>query len=286
MQGTHIPRKGGRSARARRKLGARALSLILCLPAVLLTYGTASAQQVRGTVIAAETGLPVGQARVTIAMEDESAPDVVGLTRSDGSFRLQARRAGEIRIHVEQFGYQSWSSEVMDLVERGEVIVEVELERRAIELDELEVTVTSRGDEVGRRQFERRRAEYGDSRATFLDPVHIALADASNPAELFQRVPGVILEHDDQITPQVGRCILYYLDHIRLPVMAFRTSPRIMAFGGADRLSQIVSQREIRGIEIYPTIAAVPAELRSSYRGGDVLSARCALVQIWSTIGW
>jgi hypothetical protein len=267
--------------------GARRGSFLLLWAALLPTVPhSLAAQHVRGTVVAAETGLPIGQARVTIAMEDESAPDVVGLSRSDGTFQLAARRSGEVRVHVEQFGYWSWSSEVIGIEGRGDVVVEVRLERRPFELDELEVTTTSRGDEFGRTQFERRRSENEDSRATFLDPIHIALANPRNPAELFRGVPGIILEHDDQMIPQIGRCILYYLDHIRLPVMAVRTSPRHLAFGGADRLSQIVSQREIRGIEVYPSIAAVPSELRDTYRGGDVLASRCALVQIWTTIGW
>jgi hypothetical protein len=263
------------------RTGYRALPVLLGLSAVLVAPATVAAQHVRGTVVAAESGQPIAQARVTIALEDESAPDVVGLTGRDGSFSFRAPGAGAIRLYVEQFGFRSWSSQVIEIGRDEEITISVELPIRAIELDEIEVEVTSRGDERGRSQFARRRAESDNSRVTFLDPVHIALANPRHPAELFRNVPGIILEYDDRMVPLIGRCLVVYLDHIRVPVMGVNVRLNVMAFGGVDRLSRIISQRDIRGIEIYPNYATIPRELRDGYR-----RTGCALVQIWTTIGW
>ena len=256
-------------------------SLVVMLAFVLLLVpSSTSAQEVQGVVVSAGTGSPVGGARISISMESFEAPDLVDLTRLDGTFHFSLPRAGLVRIHVEQFGFHGWSSEVIE-IESGELhTVEVELVPEAIEIEGIEAGVTARGDEWGRRQFERRRAE-GDSRATFLDPVHIALTDARHPIDFFRQAQGIIVEHDDRIRPLVGRCVLVYLDHIRLPIASFFTTPPLLAFGGVNDLGHIVSQRDIRAIEIYPHRATIPRELRNNYR-----RTSCALMQIWTSIGW
>lgn len=256
--------------------------LTLSLPLLLMPV-TASAQEVRGTVVAAETGLPIEMARVSVSVESEDVPDVVGLTDADGTFRLSARKPGSIRIHAEQFGFESWSSEVIEVGPDETVTVEVALEPRAIEIDGVDVRVTSRGHEWGRSQFERRRAENDNARATFLDPVHIALTDARDPIDFFRQVRGIIVDHEDRMVPLIGRCLFVYLDHIRMPVMGVNARLDPMAFGGVDRLGRIVSQRDIRAIEIYPDRWAIPDEMREDYRSQGT---GCAIVQVWTTIGW
>lgn len=254
--------------------------IVLALP--LLGPAAAAGQEVHGTVVAAGTGAPIGGARVTIASEATGVADIVEQTLPDGRFRIALREAGRIRVHVEQFGYRGWGSDVLEVGPGEAVTVAVELETRPIEIEGIDVGVTSRGDEWGRRQFERRRAANEDSRVTFLDPIHIALADARHPIDFLRGAQGMIVEHDDQLRALVGRCVYVFLDHIRPPVAVFNANkPDIMAFGGINDLGRIVARRDIRAIEVYPSRAALPDELRDDYR-----RTRCALVQIWTSIGW
>lgn len=105
----------------------------------------AAAQIMRGVIVQAESGLPMGGVDVLL-LDTAGAPVKIGASDRTGRFALVAPEPGTYRIRATQLGYDDVLSE--DLVIRGKEVVEVEVRLgvRPIELEGLSV--------VGRRKRE------------------------------------------------------------------------------------------------------------------------------------
>lgn len=84
-------------------LAALALCAVLALP------GTAPGQEVRGTLIAEESGEPLSGAYVVL-QDSTGARVVAGLSTEEGTFRLRAPGPGRYLLRVERIGYRTWES--------------------------------------------------------------------------------------------------------------------------------------------------------------------------------
>jgi len=70
-----------------------------------------SARTIAGTVLDA-AGRPVAQARVYFTASPGPTPDIAALTGSDGTFRMNAPRAGRYRIGASSDTHGSGEAEV------------------------------------------------------------------------------------------------------------------------------------------------------------------------------
>ena len=85
-----------------------------------------SARTIAGTVLDA-AGQPVAQARVYFTASPGPTPDIAALTGSDGTFRMNAPRAGRYRIGASSDTHGSGEAEVD--VDSRDATVEIRLPR-------------------------------------------------------------------------------------------------------------------------------------------------------------
>ena len=85
-----------------------------------------SARTIAGTVLDA-AGRPVAQARVYFTASPTATPDIAALTAADGTFRMNAPRAGHYRIGATSDTHGSGAAEVD--VDSKDATVEIRLPR-------------------------------------------------------------------------------------------------------------------------------------------------------------
>lgn len=156
----------GSAASCRSPTGSAA-PLLFLLGVFLLGLSAAPlpAQSVRGTVSDAETGEPVAGAFVSLRSAPTGDRVDGALSSEGGHYALSAPGPGRYRIRVERIGYETWTSEPVE-VSVGETLTRaLEIGVRAVELEELQVSVTggcqsdpSEASAVGRLWQEVRKA--------------------------------------------------------------------------------------------------------------------------------
>ena len=137
-------RRTGRTTPAHRALVALlafAGAAILHDPGVLAAQGV-----VRGRVVDASTGDTV--AVTTVQLHNEAGDTVQTATTSDGSFELQVRAQGRYRLHAAALGYDDVTSDPFEAGTTSEIVVEVRLGPRPVDLPALHV-VSRRSDYAG-----------------------------------------------------------------------------------------------------------------------------------------
>lgn len=113
-------------------------SLLALLPLLAIATPT-SAQVVRGKVLDAATGDPVPQAEVTAStVEGRGA----GRARAgaDGTFTLDLRAAGTIRLRAQRSGYRPTLTDALPVDARETLEVELRLSATAVAIEPLRVT--------------------------------------------------------------------------------------------------------------------------------------------------
>jgi hypothetical protein len=113
----------------------------------LLAAASASAQEVRGTVVGGATREPLRGAMVVLLNARDSAV-VTALSASSGAFRLRAPAAGRYRLRIEHIGFENSFSEPFDVSDGGVTQVDVEAATKAVELVGLVVTGARRNCEA------------------------------------------------------------------------------------------------------------------------------------------
>ncbi|MFW6201183.1 MAG: TonB-dependent receptor plug domain-containing protein [Gemmatimonadota bacterium] len=153
---------------------ALALALTLARPAAAQETGT-----IRGTVTVAGVDRPLNGAQVFV-----EGTGLGTLTNEDGVFLLPSVPVGEVTVQVEMLGYSAAERTVV--VRSGETVaVDFELDRSAIQLEE--VVVTGRGRQVERRQL--------GTTVDVMDEADIELAPVTSVDELLQgRVAGASIQ--------------------------------------------------------------------------------------------
>jgi hypothetical protein len=107
------------------------LSLVGCF---IIFHATGLfAQSVRGTLIEAGTGAPIGGA--VIVLSDQAGAQVGGtLTDADGRFLIQAPQPGRYRLKAERIGFRSATSASLQLVAGQVLEYRMEISSQAIQL--------------------------------------------------------------------------------------------------------------------------------------------------------
>jgi hypothetical protein len=236
---------------------------------ILLAPGIASAQGIRGVVLDAETGLPVGAAAVAL-LDAREAP--VGRVLSDtaGGFSLPVRQSGRYHLRAERIGYATVTSPPLDLVVGDTLVVELILGVDVVTLAPLTVTVASRNNLRNRALdgfYARQRRGWG----TFFGPREIEHLRPWSIVNVLQTAPGVNIRY--------GR--------------GTRTTITMRATGGrdcrptvyvdglraiSDELDSWVVGSAIRAVEVYRRNMEVPAEFAS------VQNWDCGAIVVWTSL--
>ncbi|MFQ5680368.1 MAG: carboxypeptidase regulatory-like domain-containing protein [Gemmatimonadota bacterium] len=115
----------------------------LALAGLLLTPRPMWAQEVRGVVLEVGSARPIEGAYVSLVDGSGQAASST-LTSGTGAFVLRPFAAGRYRLRVERIGYETWSSEPLEVGAGGTVTRRLEVPVRAVNLAGLEVEIKSR----------------------------------------------------------------------------------------------------------------------------------------------
>jgi hypothetical protein len=236
---------------------------------IFLAPGTVSGQGIRGLVLDAETGLPVGAAAVSLLDAREASVHRV-LTDIAGGFFLPVRQSGRYHLRAERIGYAAVTSPPLDLVAGDTLVVELTMGVEAVTLAPLAVTVASRSNLRNRALdgfYARQRRGWG----TFFGPAEIEQLQPWSIVNVLQAAPGVNIRY--------GR--------------GTRTTITMRATGGrdcrptvyvdglralSDELDSWVAGSAIRAVEVYRRNIEVPAEYAS------VQNWDCGAVVVWTSL--
>jgi hypothetical protein len=274
---------------------------LLLLLASLAT--PASAQVVRGKVLDAATGDPVPQAEVTATtVEGRGA----GRTRAgtDGSFTLDLRAPGTIRLRAERSGYRPTLTDTLPVDARETLEVELRLSATAVAIEPLRVT--ARLAPPRRRSlemagvYERERDGFG--RRLFREDLE--RQSNMNLAQILVRVQGTTrIQHGPYEyiyftrSMQTGTQMPAPGPGRMAPGPAALREPRantpgqqdpgkfclpllyidgtVAAYGPRNDINSLVRPEQIEAIELYSSAANIPAQYSGS-------SSACGVILIWT----
>ena len=275
--------------------------VLALLPMLAALAAPLSAQVVRGKVLDAASGAPVPQAEVTATtVEGRGA----GRTRAaaDGSFTLDLRAAGTIRLRAERTGYRPTLTDTFPVDPREAVEVELRVSATAVAIEPLRVT--ARVAPPRRRSLEMNgvydRARDGFGHRLFREDIE--KQSNLNLAQVLARVPGTtrvqtgpfefiyfsrsMLTGTIQPGPGGGR---------RAPGPATLVQPRSgggdnpgrwcipllfidgtrAAYGGRDDINSLVKPEQIEAVELYSSAANIPMQY-------NVSGSACGVILIWT----
>lgn len=186
-------------------------------------------------------------------------------TSSLGVYGLRALPAGTYTLEVRALGYLP-ARHPVDIMQRGETVVDHRLEALGTFLDTVKVTAKAVFQSRERREFEmRRRQGFG----TFMDEAYIEKRQPFYVADLFRMVPGVRVERGT------------FGDRVLMRGMGFSEScmptvfvdgMRVMNLDGD--LDAVVNVSAIRLVEVYPRAGIAPSQFQA-FEG-------CGSVVIWT----
>ena len=160
------------------------LTPLLTLASVRLS----SAQTVQGTVVDAESGVPIYTAEVALLTTDGGAASRA-LTDTRGRFVFGVPDSGSFRLRATRFGYVPFTTDAFELAPDQDVVAELRMQVSPVALDSLGAVVEARRprrlERVG--FFKRQAKGFG----YFLTPEDIEARRPVHPSDLFWGVPGV-----------------------------------------------------------------------------------------------
>jgi hypothetical protein len=237
--------------------------------AALLLGSPLSAQILGGRVMDRTTNDPIPEAVVEVLNGNGRS---VQRSRSDrdGFFVFELREPGEYKLRTARIGYQTVTSEGVQVESRQTVQVEIHISTGEVALEPLRVTARTQPQRSsfleGEGFYDRERSGFG----LFLTPYELSQKTALHTSEFFRGVPGVSL------TPAGGT--RYRLNMTR---SGGACPPRILLDGNpvldAD-IDNYIQPQDVAGIEIYRG----PSEIPGRWMGQR---SACGLIVIWTKHG-
>jgi hypothetical protein len=237
--------------------------------AALLLGSPLSAQILGGRVMDKTSNDPIPEAMVEVLNANGRS---VQRTRSDrdGFFVFELREPGEYKLRTARVGYQTVTSEGVQVESRQTVQVEIHIATGEIALEPLRVTARTqppRSVWLEREGFyDRERGGFG----LFLTPYELSQRVAVQTSELFRGVPGLTL------IPVGGS--RYRIATTR---SGSNCAPKMLVDGSpvADSdVDNMIQPQDVAGIEIYRGPSEVPGRWMG-YRSS------CGLIVIWTKRG-
>ena len=251
----------------------RAAVLGVCL-AILLAV-PAESQLVRGQVIDEASGEPISIVDVSILDRDGN---VLRTTTSDaeGSFMIGTRASGEYRLRAQRLGFETVTTEALELHRDSIVEVVIRMSAEAIALDPLEVV--GRGEsELNRATFEGLYQRRARAPSVGLNRIWVRSDPEMDQVLTVER----FLEFH---APRLGRRGSTPGDDERGSRPEHGCDPMVLVRGieiphyMSHVLEEFMERRvyELEGIEVYSRVTDAPPPLRPTDFWPD-----CGLVVIW-----
>ncbi|MGH7449337.1 MAG: carboxypeptidase regulatory-like domain-containing protein [Longimicrobiales bacterium] len=228
-----------------------------------------AAQQIRGTVLEANSGGPIADAAVAV-FDDRDSQVLDVLTDSIGQFASTLRRAGIYSLRVEKIGYRTLhtdtfaigTSEVLEL----RILVGIE----AVPLMPLEVTARYR-DSRAHPDFHR-RVEWGRQTGfgRFITREEIERTAFVRTSSMLVQVPSIRLVHAPDGNVYLG---VSERGTFNCRPAVYLNGMEISQSFGLDELSL----DELEGVEVYRWRTEIPLELARP----NV----CSVVSFWTRVG-
>lgn len=227
--------------------------------------------------VQAQGGAGPGTGRVSGVVTDDQGVAVVGAevrsgrtgpvrTDAAGRFDLRGVVAGTVRVEIRRLGFEPASAAVK--VPRGGVAhLEVRLVSAPAALDSVRVTAAPEAFAGRLAGFDARRR---GGRGHFIDRERIEQSASGSVIDLLRTAPGVRIGR----TGTIGSVPAVRFRGANCPPLVFIDG--FPATAGEFDLSSLELQ-SIEGIEMYASLASVPAELLGP-RGLD----RCGVIGIWT----
>jgi len=237
---------------------------------VMLMASRVGAQEVRGVVVAEDTGSPIAGVTVALLAKD-STVQATATTTATGLFRLSVTSGGSYYLRASHALYTT-SGDLMLKTDRHEIVnVVLRMGHATIPMEPLLVVARSYHRLSG---FRERAAGPGQGR--YILRAEIERRMPLRPTDLFKLESGVRLERQDiegvstevLTMRSVGEDCepAIYIDGVRLP-------PRVGPHGTS--IDDLLTVEELEGVEIYRSHVAAPLELH-------VPSNACGVIAIWT----
>ena len=223
------------------------LTPLLTLASVRLS----SAQTVQGTVVDAESGVPIYTAEVALLTTDGGAASRV-LTDTRGRFVFGVPDSGSFRLRATRFGYVPFTTDAFELAPNQDVVAELRMQVSPVALDSLGAVVEARRprrlERVG--FFKRQAKGFG----YFLTPEDIEARRPVHPSDLFWGVPGVRVSYRnafewDVVSTRGGCSISVSIDGMFVQAGG----------GGGSDWQDLLHVNDIEALEVYPSPVGLPA---------------------------
>ena len=227
-----------------------------------------AAQVVRGTVSAAGSGEPIGDAQLVLR-NGLGVPVATAVSESSGRFVLSLRAPGTVTLEVSHLGYASWETAPFDLGRDQLLEVEVRLGVEAIPLEPITVVAESTM-QLGTVAGFRERMSDPTLSGYFLLEDEIERRPMAKPSDLVLGAPGMSIGLAnsaaglDRGVIMAGGC----------PARTFIDGMRVQQGAGAS-VDDLISPDRIAGVEIYPRPAGAPLQYQDP-------GQRCGVVLFWT----
>lgn len=247
---------------------------LLAFPSVL------SAQLVRGRILEAEGDRPIHLARLAL-LDDRDRVLMETLSDSTGAFRIRAWQAGKYRLRARGLGYETVTSELMELATGEEFVLEVRLAAEAIPLEPITVVARSQSSltDIALQGYYDRR-DYGRRTGIgrFYDRGEIR-ERGTRMTDVLRRVPGLRVITDslrNEIITITGNSVSSLRGSGICPVNLYLDG-FFLPMDGFSSIDRFVPIETVEAIEVYRRPAEMPAEFLSS--------GACGVVAIWTRRG-
>lgn len=237
---------------------------------ICLVTAPAGAQLVRGVVLSAADGSPIGDARLELTDQDGEVRAGF-ISAENGYFELRADRSGMVRLSVSHIGFADWETANFALASDAVIDVEVRLGIEAIPLEPI-IVVGRRSDGQSRAaRFQSRMLDPGRVGGFFVPEEAIAARPMATPTNLVLGAPGMsvrLASRSDGLERHVimaGQCVARtFIDGVRI------------AQADGVSVDDLLTPDRIAGVEIYPR----PLEAPPQYR--DAIPPQCGVVLFWT----
>ena len=144
--------------------------------------------EIRGTVVDAESGAPIGAASVSVFSRADSALVAGAIARADGSFRIEGLRPGAYSLRVSMMGYRPQAGTTLTIAPPSPVanVGAIRLARSAVALQG--ITATS----------ERQAVAIAPDRNSY--STRTVAPAATNASEVLEAVPSVEVDPDGRVS--------------------------------------------------------------------------------------
>ncbi|MFL5385699.1 MAG: TonB-dependent receptor domain-containing protein [Longimicrobiaceae bacterium] len=144
--------------------------------------------EIRGTVVDAESGTPLGAASVSVFSRPDSALVAGAIARADGSFRIEGLRPGSYSLRISMMGYRPQAGTVVTIAaeQPRAAVGPIRLARSAVALEGLTAT--------GERQAVAIAPDRNTYQARTVAPA------ATSASEVLEAVPSVQVDPDGKVS--------------------------------------------------------------------------------------